>query len=64
MIRIINTEFWLPVTSNRKKQWGIVTALLARKLLIPNLAVFPEFLLVSAQKAIFENTICNSFCTS
>jgi hypothetical protein len=59
IIRIINSEIWLPVTCNRQKEWGINTSLLAGNNLFP-----VSQLLVRAPTAIFENVICDSFCTS
>jgi hypothetical protein len=62
----------LPVTGNRQRRWDIVTFLLSGNDLFPILLFsheepplsFLEIWLENAITVFFENTICDSFCTS
>jgi hypothetical protein len=72
MIRVINSEMYLPVTRSRQRRWDIVIFLLSGSDLFPILLFsqeepplsFLEIWVKNAIAAFFEDTICDSFCTS
>jgi hypothetical protein len=62
----------IPVTGNRQRRWDIVSFLLAGNDIFPFFLFsqeelqlsFLEILVRKAKAAFFENTMCDSLCTS